>query len=168
MTSSPNSTEQQTQKLKTTKVSDREIVMTREFDAPRRLVFDAWTKAEHVSHWWGQKGSTLTVDALDLRVGGKWRFIEHAADGNDYAFRGEYREIVPPERLVYTFEFEGVPGHIVLTETTFEERDGKTMQTDRSTFASPEDLQGMMDQGMEQGAGESMDRLEAYLATMAR
>ena len=80
--------------------SDREIVMTRLFDAPRELVFKAYTDPAMVPHWWGQRGATTTVDKMDVRPGGAWRFVQRGPDGSEFAFNGEYREIVPPERLV--------------------------------------------------------------------
>src|SRR5215216_3908549 len=92
--------------------SDREIVLAREFDAPRELVFQALSKPEHLSHWWGQQGSTLAGGEMDFRPGGVWRIVERDANGQEWGFHGEVREIVPPERIVQTFEFEGMPGHV--------------------------------------------------------
>ena len=143
--------------------SDHEIVMTRVFDAPRELVFAAHTEPEHVKHWWG-RGNPLDVQ-MDFRVGGSYRFVEHA-DGEEYAFRGEYREIQAPERLVQTFEFEGMPGHISVETLVLEEHDGKTTLTSTSVFASKEDRDGMLQAGMEAGANESMDKLAELLAAM--
>jgi uncharacterized protein YndB with AHSA1/START domain len=147
--------------------SDREILITRELAAPRRLVFEAWTRPEHVARWWGPRGYTLEVCEIDLRPGGAWRFVQRAPDGSEYGFRGEYREIVPPERLAYTFEFDGMPGHVSLETLTFEERDGRTMVTNRAVFDSVEDRDGMLASGMEQGMRETLDRLAELLATMA-
>ena len=148
------------------KPSDLEIGMTRVFDAPRELVFQAYTDPEHIPHWWGQRNSTTIVDTMDVRPGGLWRYIQRDPDGNEYAFNGEYREVVAPERLVYTFEFEGMPGHIVVNTMTFEERDGKTTITSTSLFASVEDRDGMLESGMESGANESWDRLAELLETL--
>src|ERR1051326_2726978 len=100
--------------------SDREIRLTRDFDAPRKLVFEACTKPEHLKHWWGPKDYDVVLCESDLRPGGAWRTVQRAPDGNEYAFRGEYREIVPPERIVMTFEFEGFPGHVAVETITFE------------------------------------------------
>ena len=111
----------------------------------------------------GVRSLTTIVDKMDVRPGGLWRFVQRGPDGNEYAFKGEYREIVPPERLVYTFEFEGMPGHVILETVTFEEHDGKTKLTDRSLFQSGEDRDGMLSSGMEQGAAETMDRLAVLL-----
>jgi uncharacterized protein YndB with AHSA1/START domain len=153
--------------LKLTLPSDREIVLTRVFDAPRRLVFEAHSKPEHVKHWWGRRGSTLPVCDMDFRPGGAWRFVERGPDGQDYAFRGVYREIVPPERIVWTFEFEGMPSHVAVETLTLVERDGKTTLTGRSVFETREDRDGMLQSGMEAGAAETMDRLAEYLGAMS-
>ena len=144
--------------------SDREIVMTRLFDAPRELVFKAYTDPAMIPRWWGQRSATTVVDKMDLRPGGAWRFVQRGPDGSEFAFNGEYREIVPPERLVYTFEFEGMPGHILLETLTFEDQDGKTKLTDHALFDSVDDRDGMLNSGMEAGAAESLDRLEELLA----
>jgi uncharacterized protein YndB with AHSA1/START domain len=147
--------------------SDREITMTRVFDAPRELVFAAHTDAQHVQNWWGQRNSTTIVDVLDVRPGGAWRFVQRDPEGNEYAFCGEFREVVPPERLVYTFEFEGMPGHIVVDTITFEEHDGKTTILSTSLFESVEDRDGMLESGMESGATESWDRLAELLERLS-
>ena len=139
--------------------SDREIRMTRVFNAPRERVFQAHTDRQHVPHWWGQRNSTTIVDVMDVRPGGAWRFVQRDPEGNEYGFRGEYREVVPPERLVYTFEFEGMPGHILVETVTFEEHDGKSTITSTAVFDSTEDRDGMLESGMEAGANESWDRL---------
>jgi uncharacterized protein YndB with AHSA1/START domain len=149
--------------LTVTTPSDREIVMTRVFDAPRDLVFEAHSECEHIRRWWG-RGNPLDCE-MDFRPGGTYRYVEHAPDGNDYAFRGEYREIVAPERIVQTFEFEGVPGHVSVETLTLEERDGKTTLTSRSVFETVEDRDGMLKAGMEAGANQSMDHLADLLAT---
>src|SRR3954449_2472093 len=99
--------------LKVMTPSDREIVMTRAFDAPRALVFRAFTEPALIERWWGPRQYTTVVDKLELRVGGSWRFLNRGADGAEHAFHGEFREIVPPERIVWTFEYEGMPGHVV-------------------------------------------------------
>ena len=150
--------------LTVTTPSDREIVMTRVFDAPRELVFRAHSTCEHIRRWWG-RGNPLDCE-MDFRPGGTWRFVEHAPDGNDYAFRGEYREIVAPERIVQTFEFEGMPGHVSVETLVLEEHDGKTTLTSTSVFSSVEDRDGMLQSGMEAGAAESLDRLADLLTTL--
>lgn len=146
--------------------SDREIGMRRVFNAPRALVFAAYTDPKHIPNWWGGRGSTTIVDTMDVRPGGKWRYIQRAADGAEYAFRGEFLEVVPPEKLVLTFEFEGMPGQIVTDTATFAEEDGKTTVTVISRFDTTEARDGMIASGMEAGANESWDRLEELLATL--
>jgi uncharacterized protein YndB with AHSA1/START domain len=147
--------------------SDREIVMERVFDAPRELVFKAYTDPNLIPKWWGPRRYTTTVDKMDVKVGGAWRFLQRDAAGHEYAFNGEYREIAPPERLSYTFEFEGMPGQVLLETVTFEERDGQTKVTVTSLFQSAEDRDGMLHSGMEQGANESQDRLAELLEALA-
>jgi uncharacterized protein YndB with AHSA1/START domain len=153
--------------LTVTLPSDREIVLTRVFDAPRDLVFRACTDPESIPRWWGPRGLTTTVDKMDVRPGGVWRFVQRAPDGSEFAFNGVYREIAPPERLVYTFEFEGMPGHVLVETVTFEEHEGRTTLTATDLFDSVEDRDGMLASGMEQGAAESHDRLAELIATMA-
>jgi uncharacterized protein YndB with AHSA1/START domain len=151
-------------KLTLTTPSDREIVMTRVFDAPRDLVFEAHTSCEHLSHWWGPRRFEIASCEVDFRPGGKWRIVHRGADGEEeHGFRGEYREIVRPERIVWTFEWEGMPGHISLETLTLEDHDGKTTVTATSLFDSVEDRDGMLGSGMEEGAAETWDRLEQYL-----
>ncbi|HEV2250030.1 MAG TPA: SRPBCC family protein [Candidatus Limnocylindria bacterium] len=152
--------------LSVTRVSDTELVLRREFDAPRDLVWKAMTDPTLISRWWGPRRYTTVVDTLDLRPGGKWRMRNIAADGGEHAFRGEYREIVPPERIVWTFEYEPLPGHISVETLTLTERDGRTILTVRDQFASKEDLDGMVESGMESGARESYERLDAVLVEL--
>lgn len=143
--------------------SDTEIQMTRVFDAPRELVFAAHTQAEHLRHWWG-RGNPLDVE-IDFRVGGTYRFVEHA-DGGTHAFRGEFREIVVPERIVQTFEYEGMPGHIAVETLVLEERDGTTIVTGTTRFSTREDRDGMLESGMAAGATQSYLALDAHLSTL--
>jgi len=148
--------------------SDREILIERIFDAPRRLVFDALTKPEHVAHWYGPRAMTLTSCEIDLRVGGTWRYVVRDPAGNDFGFSGEYREIVPPERLVCTENFEGIPpGHDYLVTVTLSDLDGKTKLTSHLQYKTPEDRDGHIQSGMEPGMRETYDRLAEHLATMA-
>ena len=142
--------------------SDREIKITRVFNAPRRFVYEAMTSCEHLGHWWGpRKYKTVQCD-LDFRPGGKWRIVQSGPDG-EFAFRGEIREIVPNERIVQTFEFEPMAGHISVETMTLTEKDGKTTLTTVSLFDSKEDRDGMLQSGMETGAAETYDRLEEYI-----
>ena len=149
--------------LKVTTPSDREIAMTRVFDAPRDLVFQAHSSCEHMSHWWGPRGYKFVSCEIDFRSGGAWRIVHAGPDGDEYAFRGEYREIIRPERIVWTFEFEGMPGHVSVETMTLEEHDGKTTLAAMSVFDSVEARDGMLQSGMESGAAETYDRLDEYL-----
>src|SRR5574341_357191 len=143
--------------------SDREIMFERVFDAPRDLVFKVCMDPRHIPHWWGPRKYVTTVEKMDVRPGGVWRFVQRDADGSEFAFHGEYREVTPPERVVATFEFEGMPGHVVVDTTTFEEQNGKTKMTVTSLFESVEDRDGMLQSGMESGMRESWDRLAGVL-----
>jgi uncharacterized protein YndB with AHSA1/START domain len=148
--------------FKVTTPSDREIVLTRLFDAPRRLVFDAtMTKAEHVRRWWGilDDRYSVTVCEIDLRPGGAWRFVGRGPAG-EVAFYGVYREIAAPERLVYTEIFEPFPDvESVVTQILTEER-GKTRLTVTALYPSLEVRDSVLKTGMERGAALSYDRLE--------
>jgi len=149
-------------------LSDREVVMTRIFDAPRELVFKAHTDPDLIPQWWGLRNNTTIVEKMDVRPGGTWRFIQRDADGNEFAFNGEYREIIPPERLVNTFEYEGLPGHIILDTSIFEElSEDKTKLTAISLFETTQDRDGMLNSGMEGGSNESWDRLTELLRALA-
>ena len=142
---------------------DREIVMTREFNAPRALVFKAFTDPALIPNWYGPRGYTATVDKMEVRPGGAWRFISKGPSGED-AFRGEFREIVPPERIVQTFEWEGLPGHVSVETMTLEEiDDDRTLVTATSVFDSKEDRDGMLATGMEAGARETWERFAEVL-----
>jgi uncharacterized protein YndB with AHSA1/START domain len=143
----------------------RELVMTRLFDAPRELVFRTYTDPELIPKWWGV-GGTTTVDEMDVRPGGRWRYVQHDESGNEYAFSGVYREVVPPERLAYTFEFEAMPGRVVLDTIRFEEEDGKTKLTSTSIFETLDDLEGMLRSGAEHGAAITWERLAELVGTV--
>lgn len=142
---------------------EKEIVLTSDFEAPRELVYRVSTDPEMVPRWWGPARLETTVDKMDVREGGEWRFVQRDADGNEFAFSGVYREVSPPGRLVYTFNFEPMPGHGFVETITFEERDGVTTFRDVVLFQSREDRDGMAQSGMKEGAGETMDRLAALL-----
>ena len=148
--------------------SDREIVMTRVLDAPRELVFEAHSKCEHMAKWWGPRKYALTVCEMDFRPGGAYRLVQRGPDGDEHGFRGEYREIVPPGRIVWTFEYEGMPGHVSVDTLTLEDLGGgKTRLTAHSRFDSVEDRDGMLQSGMEEGAAETWDRLAELVEAMA-
>jgi uncharacterized protein YndB with AHSA1/START domain len=157
---------QQTQTLEITLPSDREIMMTRVFDAPRDLVFEAHTGCEHLENWWGPARYSFASCDFDFREGGKWRIV-HRGDDGEFGFRGEFREIVRPDRITWTFEFEGMPGHISVETLTFTDEAGKTRLTALSRFDSREDRDGMLQSGMEDGARETWDRLAEYVKTLS-
>jgi uncharacterized protein YndB with AHSA1/START domain len=142
------------------------LEMSREFNAPRELVFKACTDPALIPQWWGPRDYTTVVDQMDVRMGGIWRYVQRGADGQEFAFRGVYHEVSPNERLVYTIEFEGLPGHIGLETITFEEHNGRTRLIDTGVFQTVEDRDGMIASGMEGGAEETWDRLEELLKSL--
>lgn len=144
----------------------QEVIITRVFDAPRDLVFKTYTDPDLIVKWWGPKRFATVIDKMDVRTGGPWRFVQRDACGNEYAFHGVYHEILSPERIVDTFEFEGMPGHVSLETATFEETGGKTKVTTRSVFQAVEDRDGMLKSGMEEGVYETMDRLAELLGEL--
>lgn len=139
--------------------SDREIIMTRSFNAPREKVFRIYTDPAMIPQFWGPERFTTTVETMDVKQGGKWRYVQRDAAGNEYAFRGEYLEVAPPEKLVSLFEFEGMAGHVSVETMTLTERNCRTTISNTSTFESKEDRDGMIEAGMEEGSAEMMDRL---------
>ena len=147
--------------------SKRAFSMSRLFNAPRERVWKLYTDPVFVPDWWGPRYLTTVVEKMEVKVGGVWRYIQKDAQGNEYAFNGVYKEVAAPERLVYTFEFEPMPGHISTDTITFEELPGgRTKIIATTTFDTLEDLEGMLQSGMEGGAVESWDRLEELLETV--
>ena len=155
--------------FKVTTPSDTDIVMTRVFDAPRHLVFEALTRPEHVRRWWGilDDKHSVPVCEIDLRVGGAWRFVGRGPGGDIPAFYGEYREITPPERLVNTEFFEPFPDAGSLVTTVLTEEGGKTRVTVTASYPSKEVRDMVLQTGMEHGAAISYDRLEEVAAGLA-
>jgi uncharacterized protein YndB with AHSA1/START domain len=149
--------------------SDQEIRLTRLFDAPRQLVFDAMTKPEHVKQWWGRlgEGYSVPVCEIDLRLGGAWRFVNRHPKG-EAAFHGEYREITPPSRLVFTEIFEEYPDVVSVVTTVLTEEAGKTRFTAMVRYPSLEVRDIVLSTGMARGAGISYDRLEDLVAELQR
>jgi uncharacterized protein YndB with AHSA1/START domain len=140
--------------------TDEQILITREFDAPKHLVFKAYTTPELVKRWWsGQKGETTSAE-IDLRVGGKWRYVMVANEGFEVAFHGEFREIVPGERIVNTEVYEGAPDGEALDTVTFTEVDGRTTLTILMQLATKQDRDMVIESGMESGLQEAFDLLE--------
>jgi len=151
--------------------ADTEILITREFDAPRHLVYQAWTTPELIERWWSGERGTVTSVEVDLRVGGTWRYVMIANEGFEVAFHGEFREIVPNERIVGTEVFEGAgPDADVdppLTTVTFTEVDGRTILTQLVQCGSKEVRDAIIDSGMEGGMQEAMDNLERVAISLA-
>ncbi len=143
-----------------------EVVITRVYDAPRVQVFRAHTDPNLIPQWWGPARYTTVIDKMDVRPGGQWRFVQHDDAGNKFAFHGVYHDVLSPERIVDTFEFEGTPGHVSLETATFEEMGGRTKFTARSVFQTVEDRDEMIKAGMEEGVLETMDRLAELLGKL--
>jgi uncharacterized protein YndB with AHSA1/START domain len=153
---------QNTGNLKVTTPSDREIVMTRVFNAPRRMVYQAFTRPELIQRWLGPRGWTLPTCEVDLRVGGKYRYVGQGPDGTKLGWGGTFREIVPEQRIVHTESFDDYPGEALIT-TVWTESGGKTTMTLTMLLASKEVRDAIIASGMEHGAAESYDRLEEML-----
>jgi uncharacterized protein YndB with AHSA1/START domain len=150
------------------RTSDREIVITHTFRAPADLVFDAWTKPEHVKRWWAPESRDVTLvqcDA-DVRPGGKYRYVLARGSSERFAFSGKYLEIARPTRVVYTQSFEPMPGEAVVT-VSFEERDGSTTLVAHELYPSKEALDGALKSGMEDGMRETFDQLDELVASLS-
>jgi len=142
----------------------QEIIISRTFEAPRELVFQMWTDPAYIPEWWGPSIMTTIVDSLDAKKGGIWRYIQRDPAGNEYAHNGVFHEVSSPERLVQTYEFEGVPA-VGLVTVTFEELGGgRTKLTETSLYPSVEIRDGVLQSGMSEGVIELMDRFAALLA----
>jgi len=164
------------------KTNESEYAITRVFDAPRELVFRAWTEPKHLPQWWGPRGFTTTIEKMDLHPGGNYRITMHGPDGDVYPMTGRFEEIARPERLVMTMDLSEHPGWWhdmimpgrakdernpvgeIVTTVTFEERGGKTEVTVRMRFASPEIRHSMVNHGMHEGWSQSFDKLAEDLA----
>lgn len=155
---------QNTRTLQVTTSGDNEIIMTRVFDAPREMVFDAFSKPELLRRWFGPRGWSLMECTVDLRVGGGFRFVLRGPEGQTMGMRGTYREIARPERSVHVESFDEYPGESVVTTVMTEER-GRTTLTATVRYQSAEIRDAVLKSGMEHGAAESYDRLAELLAT---
>jgi uncharacterized protein YndB with AHSA1/START domain len=142
------------------------IIVRRFLKAPPALVFDAFTKPEYLVRWWGPRRLELSVRELDLRVGGSYRFVHRAPDGQEFGFHGEYQEIDPPHRLVTTFIYEGAPDHMAIETLTLEAVDGGTMLETSARHASMAARDMHVANGMEEGLADSMDRLDELMAAL--
>ena len=152
-----------TAKATVTTPSDREIRVERIFNASRERVWRAFTDRDQVAQWWG-RGNKVVVERMELERGGHWRFVEHSEQGT-HGFEGRYSEVVPPERVVQTFEWDGMPGHVVLETVTLEDLgDGRTKLVNVSLFMTAADRDGMISAGMEDGLADSYAALDRVLA----
>jgi uncharacterized protein YndB with AHSA1/START domain len=145
--------------------TDREIRIERIFNAPRERVWKAFTDPAMVAQWWG-RGNKLVIERMEVERGGHWRYVEHGPDGVN-GFEGRYREVKPPERLVLTFEWDGMPGYVAVETATFEDLgDGRTKVVNTSLFHTTAERDGMLRSGMEQGLNESYAALDRLLARL--
>jgi len=149
--------------------TDEQILITREFDAPKHLVYKAWTTPELVKRWWSADRGEVTLAEIDLRVGGMWRYVMVATGELEVGFHGEYREIIPNERIVTTEVFEGipgVPGGEAMNTLTFTEVDGRTTLEILAEHTDKETRDMVIDTGMEAGMQEAMDHLEQVAGSL--
>jgi uncharacterized protein YndB with AHSA1/START domain len=154
--------------MKLTLPSDLEIAVTRDFDAPRSLIFDAWSKCEHLARWWGPRSLELAVCDLDFREGGAYRFVSRAPDGTMHPFKGEFRVIRRPERVVFTqiYDVPPIDDYVVLVTTDLTEENGRTHLSQILSFDSIESRDGMIASGMEWGQSQSFERLDDLLVEL--
>jgi uncharacterized protein YndB with AHSA1/START domain len=144
----------------------QELFITRDFDAPRELVFKAFTDPKLMEQWFGPREYKTRVEKMESRPGGLWRFVQTDKNGNEFAFHGVHHDSVAPEWIVATFEFEGVPGHVLLQTVTFEPLGDKTRMVEQLVFQSVADRDGMVASGMQEGSDDSMERMAELLADM--
>jgi uncharacterized protein YndB with AHSA1/START domain len=145
--------------------SDREIRIERVFDAPRDIVWRAYTDPKLIAQWWG-RGNKLVIEKFELERGGHWRFVEHGPEGK-HGFEGRFREVTPKDRIVQTFEWDGMPAYVVLETADFEDLgDGRTKVVTVSLFYTTEERDGMLQSGMEEGLNQSYAALDRLLATL--
>lgn len=156
----------------THEIEGNTLTLTRTFDAPRELVFEAFSKCEHLQHWWGPKGWTLPVCEMDFRPGGKWFYCMGGPDGERSCGVMLYHEIVAPERIVATDQFTDAEGNVneempkMRDTLLFTEKEGKTVLVNRSEYASEGDLNTVLEMGMLEGIGQTFDRLDAHLESV--
>jgi uncharacterized protein YndB with AHSA1/START domain len=145
-----------------------QIVITREFDAPRELLFRAHTEPELLVQWLGPRRLAMKIDRFEVRNGGAWRYTHRDADGNEYGFHGIFHGTPSLDGIVQTSEFEGAPGHVSLETVRFTEKDGKTQVYQNAVYQSLEDRDATLQSGMEEGVNDSMERLQELLVRLAR
>lgn len=158
-------TEQTGHEAQITLPGDREVRVERVFDAPRERVYAMFNDPALIPEWWGPE--PVRVDAMDVRPGGAWRYVSVDADGAESGFRGTYREVTPPERIVRTFEWEGMPGHVLVEAAEFEDLGARTRVVTTLLFHTTEERDGMIGAGMARGLNASYARLDALLARTA-
>jgi uncharacterized protein YndB with AHSA1/START domain len=146
--------------------TDTQILIKREFDAPKHLVFKAWTTPELIKRWWAGDRGEVTIAEVDLRVGGRWRYVMIANGGFEVAFHGEYREVIPNERVVSTEIFEAFPDVEVVVTYTFTEHDGRTTLTMLAQHPNQETRDAHVNSGMEDGMNEAMDHLQLVATSL--
>jgi uncharacterized protein YndB with AHSA1/START domain len=165
MTTTATAMQPDTTKATITKPSDREVRIERVFNAPRDRVWQAMTDPKLVAQWWG-RGNKLVIERYEVKRGGHWRFVEHS-DHGEHGFEGRFREVTPPERIVQTFEWDGMPGHVAVETMTLEDLgDNRTRLVTTSLFHTTEERDGMLQSGMEGGVNESYAALDKVLAAM--
>jgi len=158
--------QQSTRTATVTTPREREIYIEREFDAPRDRVFALFIDPELIPQWWGPRGTTAEVIEMDARTGGDWTFVAHGSDGSQTGFRGTFREVTAPERIVQTFEWDGMPGYVSVDSVEFVElADGRTKMICTSLFHTNEERDGMIGAGMEGGMNETYQRFDELLAS---
>ncbi len=144
----------------------REIIITTVYDAPKDMVWRAYTESDLIKQWWGPRELKTTIEKNELRVGGIWRFVQKDPEGKEYGFHGVYHTLSRPDQIVQTFEWEGMPGHVSMQVARFEEKDGKTTVTGVAVFETVEDRDGMIQTGMERGVNEGAEQLAELLERM--
>lgn len=158
-------TKEQQARTAITAPGEREVRVERVFDAPRERVYAIFNDPALIPDWWGPE--PVRVDAMDVRPGGAWRYVEAGADGSELGFRGTYREVTPPERIVRTFEWEGMPGHVLVESAEFEDLGARTRVVTTLLFHTTEERDGMIASGMERGLNATYARLDELLAGAA-
>ena len=144
----------------------QELFITRVFDAPRELVWKVFTDPKLVAQWFGPRKYRTTVEKMEARPGGLWRMVQKDESGNEHAFRGVHHDAVAPERIIATFEYEGVPGHVLLQTVNFEDLGQQTRMVEQLVYQSVADRDGMVGTGMQEGSDESMDQVAELLEKM--
>lgn len=144
----------------------REIIITTVYNAPRDMLWRAYTEPDLIKQWWGPRYLTTNIEKMEVRPGGIWRYVQKDPEGNEYGFHGVYHTLQRPELIIQTFEWEGMPDHVSLQIARFEENDGKTTVNAVAIFETVEDRDGMIDSGMQKGVDEGAERLSELLARM--